>query len=922
MKKIYIFFTFISGCCFSYTQHLSGIIQDKNAAIRSVLIDDTRIIPFTMAPLFFSCVINGTEYYLLESARMTEDSKWSVEIPGNLKGELRKTDFSGQGIKFILSLVNKGPDTVTFENVVPFGAMDDHVYITSSGPLELARAKLFRPGYGPVRVILPDNAWEMGYASVEIGNGLSLCGIARRTGYEGSVRRRYHTIIPPGGKVEYTFYLDIYNGSWQEGLRLMFQQRWLYDLDNFDNKLFERDDLKWIRHAYIIFLQFAWDQGFYSQEKRSYMLEEQISKGTKLFGGYDVIAIWPTWPRLGLDERNLWDLYRDMPGGLKMLKSLSQYARKHNTKFFISYNQWDESTRQVSHLEELTRIIQDVEADGVVLDATGKSSPDLQESADKARPGVIMYSEGMAIPLDMPRIVSGRVHDAIQFQPELNLNKLLKPEFGIFRVCHIKDGNLHREVAISFFNGIGTEIINFAPGRPDWIEEEFVYLGKTTMILRENTSAFNNPGWVPVIETLRDSIWVNKWMDGQKEIYTVYSLIPEGFSGPLFPVENSAGYHFVSLWNHTEIEPAVKDKSVYIPVSIEAFNKSDLGSRMEGSNECIVRMPLLINASRLGDSIRINTDEGYIIKVWKGNPGYQKEACTLPSGKYSLSIRSIFGDYEDKIVLQLFNNNELIDECILKWKSGDPWMISISEQTELYPGIPHGMVVVPPGKFIYSVTTPDQFIPYPDYTRTSEVQIHSFCMDKYPVTNSDFYKFIKGSNYIPDDTTNYLKHWSDGKYPDGTGDYPVVFVSYEDALAYTEWAGKRLPTEMEWQYAAQGGDDRLWPWGNDFRKDLCNDGSTGLRSVKTWPKGCNQLGICDLTGNVWQLTNDLYSNGSHRFVIIRGGSYYNPTSSEWYIKGGPRPLNQSQMLLRVSPGFDRCSTIGFRCVAEVEKNVK
>jgi hypothetical protein len=81
---------------------------------------------------------------------MTEDSKWSVEIPGNLKGELRKTDFSGQGIKFILSLVNKGPDTVTFKNVVPFGALDDHVYITSTGPLELARAKLFRPGYGPV----------------------------------------------------------------------------------------------------------------------------------------------------------------------------------------------------------------------------------------------------------------------------------------------------------------------------------------------------------------------------------------------------------------------------------------------------------------------------------------------------------------------------------------------------------------------------------------------------------------------------------------------------------------------------------------------------------------------------------------------------------------------------------------------------
>jgi hypothetical protein len=252
-----------------------------------------------------------------------------------------------------------------------------------------------------------------------------------------------------------------------------------------------------------------------------------------------------------------------MPGGLKMLRSLSEMARAHNTKFFISYNQWDESTRPVNHLEELTRIIRDVEADGVVLDATGRSSPDLQQAADKARPGVIMYSEGMAIPLDMPRIVSGRVHDAIQFQPELNLNKFIKPEFGIFRVCHIKDGKLHREAAISLFNGIGTEIINFAPGRPAWIDEELACLGKTTMILRENTSAFNNPDWIPLIETLRDSIWVNKWRDGQKEIFTIYSLIPEGYSGPLFCTEKRTGCHFVSLWNHEEIEPVVSGQYVY-----------------------------------------------------------------------------------------------------------------------------------------------------------------------------------------------------------------------------------------------------------------------------------------------------------------------------------------------------------------------
>jgi formylglycine-generating enzyme required for sulfatase activity len=922
MKKIFFFIIFLSGYLIGYSQGLTSIIQGSNAEIRSVLINDDTLVSFTDPQLFFSCVVNGNDQKPSESIRMVESNIWSIQLPGNLVGELRKTDFSGQGLKFILFLENKGNDTVTLENVVPFGAKDNNVYITSSGPWGLARAKLFRPGYGPVRVILPDNTWEMGYGSVEVENGLTLCGIARRTGYKGSVRSRYHTLIPPGGTVEYSFYLDVFTGTWQEGLRLMFQERWLYDLENFDNTLYLRDDLKWIRHAYIIFLEFAWDQGFYSRENKTYRLEEQIDQGIKLFGGYDVIGIWPTWPRLGLDERNQWDLYRDMPGGLTMLKSLSRQAREHNTKFFIAYNPWDENTRQENTFEALTRIISDIEADGVVLDTRGKSSLELQESADKARSGVIMYSEGMAITSDMPGILSGRVHDAIQFQPELNLNKIIKPDFGIFRVCHIKDGNLHREVAISLFNGIGTEIINFAPGRPAWMEEEFIYLGKTTMILRENTTAFNDPDWIPMIETLHDSIWVNKWTDGQKEIFTIYSLVPEGYSGPLFTAEDQSGYHFVSLWNHEEILPLLLNQSAYIPVNIDAFNKSYLGTRREGSNECIARMPILINASREGDSIWIHTDKGYLIKVWKGDPGYQNESYILPSGNHSSSISKIFSEYEDKIVVQLFDNDELKDECILKWPLGVPWMISSFKQTKLYREIPNGMVLVPVGKFYYKVTPSDQFIPYPDYTKTIEVQLHSFCMDKYPVTNSDYFKFIRESKYKPSDTTNYLRHWHNGKYTRGTDKYPVVYISYEDAVAYADWAGKRLPTELEWQYAAQGSDGRTWPWGNDFIEGLCNDGTMGIMPVDAWPDGCNQFGIFDLTGNVWQMTNDLYSNGSHRFVIIRGGSYYNPTSSEWYVKGGPRPLNYSQMLLMVSPGFDRCSTVGFRCVADVVRKIE
>ena len=120
-----------------------------------------------------------------------------------------------------------------------------------------------------------------------------------------------------------------------------------------------------------------------------------------------------------------------------------------------------------------------------------------------------MYSEGMAIPKDMPEIVSGRVHNALYYPPMLNLNKLIQPSFSIFRVAEVFKEPVQREYATAFFNGYGTEINQFAPGHPEWEEEQYRYLGKTSMILRENSAVFTSDNFVPLIPSLKDSVWVN-----------------------------------------------------------------------------------------------------------------------------------------------------------------------------------------------------------------------------------------------------------------------------------------------------------------------------------------------------------------------------------------------------------------------------
>jgi formylglycine-generating enzyme required for sulfatase activity len=874
-----------------------------------------RIIPIRQADLF-SFRMNGRIIRSSEANVTAADRSYRLNFRDSIIVMVTLYN-NPRGITGTIEFMNNSQDSIILENVVPFGEDREHMFITAAGPPALARAQLFRPGKIPVSIILPDNAWELGYGSLPVNTELSVCALVRRTSTEECIARRYLTIIPPGRSAGYELYADGFEGEWQNGIRLMFRDRYLYDLDAFDNHLYERADLDWIKNAFIISLLFTWDHSFYDPQKNRYRINEYMDKGAYLFGGYDVIGIWPTWPRLGVDERNQWDLYRDMPGGLLAIRGVTDLMHARGVRFFIAYNPWDNSTRTENHLQGLSDIIEATDADGVVLDTQGKSSAELQEAADRIRKGIIMYSEGMAVTADMPGIIAGRVHDAINLQPLLNMNRVIKPDFSIFRVCHLRDGRLHSEVALSLFNGAGTELISFAPDRPDWMEEEFMFLGKTTIILRENPSLFKNPGWTFLVDTRCDSIWANEWCNSDKKLYTVFSLIPEGFKGPLIPCEPSPDKHYISLWHHCELLPELIDSSWYLPVMTDAFHYSWLGTRQEGSVDCIAEFSRLLQVSRKGDSLYIDAVKGDRLLLWKGNPSCQNTSHRLTPGFHSLKISDIFGDYEGKIVVQLFRGKEILDARILEHKTGTSWLASDIDRTDHTGLIPPGMVLIPGAEIKLRLTNPEQLIPYPDYNEDAPLTVSPFLMDVYPVTNKQYHDFIEQTGYTPLDTCNFLKHWSAGIFKPGEANLPVVYINLEDAKAYARWAGKRLPSEAEWQLTAQGTDGRKWPWGNQMEEGRCNQSGGHPTSVDAFPRGSSPFGVRDLIGNVWQLTGDVYENGSYTYMIIRGGSFFDPASSWWYVKGGPQPLDQTQMLILMSPGFDRCSSVGFRCARDI-----
>jgi formylglycine-generating enzyme required for sulfatase activity len=165
-------------------------------------------------------------------------------------------------------------------------------------------------------------------------------------------------------------------------------------------------------------------------------------------------------------------------------------------------------------------------------------------------------------------------------------------------------------------------------------------------------------------------------------------------------------------------------------------------------------------------------------------------------------------------------------------------------------------------------------------TPQHKLKTGAFSIDKYEVTNQEYKKFITASKHQPPED------WEGGNYPSGKAKHPVVFVSWSDALAYCKWAGKRLPTEAEWEKAARGTDGRLYPWGNkwDMRKANTAKGRKhDTTPVGNYKKGVSPYGCYDMAGNVWEWTTSYYKPypnatveneffGEERYVV-RGGSW-------------------------------------------------
>jgi sulfatase modifying factor 1 len=270
-------------------------------------------------------------------------------------------------------------------------------------------------------------------------------------------------------------------------------------------------------------------------------------------------------------------------------------------------------------------------------------------------------------------------------------------------------------------------------------------------------------------------------------------------------------------------------------------------------------------------------------------------------------------------------------------------------------------------------TDSDEGFPLDGEGPIREVTLDPFYIDIYPVTNLQFEEFVRAADYrteaerfgwsfvfkghIPPERYSELVdatapgvHWwckvsgADWRHPEGPDssiearqNHPVLHVSWNDAVAYCQWAGKRLPTEAEWEYAARGGlEQKLYPWGDDLTpggRHLCNiwqgefpdrdsgeDGYTAAAPVNAYPP--NRYGLHTITGNTWEWCSDWFDAAYH-IAATRTNPVGPLGGSAKVMKGGSYLCHRSycnryRVAARTSNTQDSATTnIGFRCVRDV-----
>ena len=527
----------------------------------------------------------------------------------------------------------------------------------------------------------------------------------------------------------------------------------------YDDAAYEAPEYGWTRGCHVVCLAWLWDELLYDHEARCFTPERFCAESEREFGGFDGVVLWHAYPVIGIDERNQFDFYRDVPGIGELVAELQE----HGLRVFVNYNPWDLGTRREPVADDLAiaRLVEELSADGVFLDTMKEAQPGLRAALDAVRPGLALEGEST---LPLARTCDHHLSWA-QWFADSNVPGVLRARWFEQRhmLHHTRRWNRDHtaELHSAWLNGIGMLVWENVFGAwVGWNERDKALLRAMRRFQREYADLLATGEWTPLAAASPDTrVVASRWSDGQTMLWALANR-GEGYTGPVGDLEGNIPGYGIAAFVGDEQVLAAGGEDVTFPAR-EA-----------------VRTPLPL------------------VRVDAPPPGF---AAIEPRSSIAIFRRRETGTYGEAPYIE-------------EWKPLPPRLHDLVEVAR----------PAPRGRFAIGV------------------------------------REVVG--------------------PDGT---PLTGLDLAEARAHAAAAGARLPTEDEWQLAAEAGLlERVEPL-------------------------------------VWNWTESEHSDGRTRFAILKGGAAWAAEGSEWYIDGGPQDARYSLKLLLLGAGMARSPHIGFRLAVDL-----
>ncbi|RXR25857.1 hypothetical protein EQW78_11670 [Oerskovia turbata] len=576
--------------------------------------------------------------------------------------------------------------------------------------------------------------------------------------------------------------------AWRERL-----EAWRTDArerHGFTGAVYERPQAAWAASCFTIAQVWLWDELLYSFEENRFTPERFLADARERFADLDAVVLWHAYPVIGIDDRNQWDFYRDVPGltGPGGLVAALHAAGLH---VFVDYNPWDTGTRRgEDDLTELAAVVADLPADGVFLDTLKKAEPELVERLEAARPGIVLEGES--------KLAVERIEDHssswAQFFADSSVPGVLRAHWYERRHMqhHVRRWNRDHtdELQSAWINGVGVMVWEVVFGVwVGWSERDAATLRRMVTVQRAAKDLLLDGEWTPLTDLAPEAreagVHASLFSRDGVSLWTLVNRGEDDWTGPVL-TDAPAG-RLIDLTGPTipgrgiaalvHVAPGAEEPD-WLPGLVEDMRHRAPSADARFPHRLARRIVPRAPASGPDGAARPDGAAAPTHATTGAGQGAEAGAVVVPAGPYVLTVR-----YR-------------------------------ARETGMYQGAPYVEEWKPLSPRLHDPRTLQR-----DGELAAPVAVAAT-----EVTNAEFAAFVDTTGYRPATPHRFLAHWVDGRPPAGREDEPVTFVDLDDARAYSAWRGGRLPSEDEWQLAGETGGllrgaPVVWNWTESEHSD-------------------------------------------------------------------------------------------------------